>query len=308
MADEMWGRKPAASGIRKLGRGRIICGRSMGDIFTADGLKPDVDCGGMASPAKMLWCHRRESGTEIFFLSNQGDQLQSGRIAFRVSGRQPEIWDPLLGQTRPAAAFTIADGCTSLPMELAASGSLFVIFRKPVEYRDALGENFPVLKPLGELSGPWAVQFEGKWGGPERPVVFEALTDWSKHPEQGVRFYSGTAVYRKTFDAPAGRAANQQIWLELGTVKNLAEVKLNGQNLGTVWTAPWRVDVTSSLKPTGNQLEITVANLWVNRLVGDESLPLSQRVARTNARPFKKDSPLLESGLLGPVTLSCTQR
>ena len=308
MADKMWGRRPAVSGIRKVGRGRIIWGRSTGDILAADGLKPDVDCGGMASPATMLWCHRRESGTEIFFLSNQGDQPQSGWIAFRVSGRQPEIWDPLTGQTRLAAAFTIADGCTRLPMELAVSGSLFVVFRKPIEKTEAIGENFPALKPLAELAGPWTVQFDAKWGGPEQSVVFQALTDWSKHPEQGVRFYSGAAVYRKTFDAPLGGAAIQQIWLELGTVKNLAEVKLNGQNLGTVWTAPWRVEVKSSLKPTDNQLEITVANLWVNRLVGDESLPLSQRITRTNARPFTKDTPLLESGLLGPVTLSSIPR
>jgi hypothetical protein len=161
--------------------------------------------------------------------------------------------------------------------------------------------NFPVAKKVAELSGPWKVSFDPKWGGPEN-VTFEALEDWSKRKEDGIRFYSGTAIYRKGFDAPS-LPDGQRIYLDLGVVKNLARVRLNGQDLGVVWCAPWRVDITGAVKARDNQLEIVVANLWPNRLIGDQSLPPEKRLAWTTWNPFKTDSPLLESGLLGPVTL-----
>jgi hypothetical protein len=145
------------------------------------------------------------------------------------------------------------------------------------------------------------VAFDPKWGGPER-VTFDTLADWTKRPEDGIKFYSGTAVYRKTFDAPEV-SRGQRLFLDLGTVKNLARVRLNGHDLGAVWCAPWRVDITGAVKPKGNQLEISVANLWPNRLIRDQGLPAAQRLSSTTWNPFAKDAPLLESGLLGPVTL-----
>jgi hypothetical protein len=166
---------------------------------------------------------------------------------------------------------------------------------------EAGARNFPVPSRLTELSGPWEVAFDPKWGGPEH-VTFDTLKDWSKRAEDGIRFYSGTAVYRKTFDAPKG-SRGQRMYLDLGVVKNLARVRLNGRDLGVVWCAPWRVDITDALRADPNQLEIAVANLWPNRLIGDQSLPEPKRLTWTTWNPFTKDSPLLESGLLGPVTL-----
>jgi hypothetical protein len=154
---------------------------------------------------------------------------------------------------------------------------------------------------LAELTGPWQVSFDPKWGGPEN-LTFETLEDWTKRKEDGIKFYSGKATYHKTFDAP-NAPRGHRLYLDLGTVKNLAQVRLNGQDLGVVWCAPWRVDITSAMKAKDNQLEITVANLWPNRLIGDQALPAEKRLTWTTWNPFKPDSPLLESGLLGPVTL-----
>jgi hypothetical protein len=150
--------------------------------------------------------------------------------------------------------------------------------------------------------------------------VFDQLTDWTQNADIGIKYYSGTAVYRQTFDLPT--EAGQSLWLDLGKVKNLARVWLNGEELGVVWTAPWRVDITKAVKPTGNQLEIEVVNLWANRLIGDEQLPydgisdgkmpdwLLNGTARTSGRytfatanHYSKDSPLQESGLMGPVRI-----
>ena len=157
-----------------------------------------------------------------------------------------------------------------------------------------------------EIDGPWEVGFDPKWGGPLK-ITFDSLDNWSKRPETGIKFYSGTAVYQKAFEIAGQKiAANNRYFLNLGEVKNLARVKLNGQVVGTLWCAPWRVDVTDAIKAGRNDLEIEVANLWPNRLIGDASLPADQRLSWTSWSPYKADSPLLPSGLLGPVTLQTT--
>jgi hypothetical protein len=120
-----------------------------------------------------------------------------------------------------------------------------------------------------ELSGLWDVAFDPKWGGPSKPVVFNNLTDWTDHANPGIKYYSGIAVYRKVFDLPEPRTLNP-IFLSLGTVHDMARVKLNGKDLGVVWCAPWRVEVTGAIRASENQLEIEVANRWPNRMIGDK--------------------------------------
>jgi hypothetical protein len=149
------------------------------------------------------------------------------------------------------------------------------------------------------------VSFAPAWGGPAK-VTFETLQDWTKRPEKDIRYYSGTATYRKTFDLPPGalRRRPSVIFLDLGSVRNLARVRLNGKDLGVVWTAPWRLDITEAARAAANELAIEVVNLWPNRLIGDAKLPPDQRRTKTNVRKFDQPGlPLLESGLLGPVTL-----
>jgi hypothetical protein len=199
-------------------------------------------------------------------------------------------------------------------------------------------QNFPELKVTGEITGPWQVAFDPKWGGPKSPVTFDTLEDWTKRPEPGIKYFSGTAVYTKTFDLPdlKSKTKNSKLFLDLGTVHALAEVWLNGKNLGVVWTAPWRVDISSAVKSKRNKLEVKVTNVWANRLIGDEQQPADceygkgdfgfggplkafpdwfvkgqprpsqERFTFTTWNYFNKNSPLVSSGLLGPVTI-CTQ-
>ena len=146
------------------------------------------------------------------------------------------------------------------------------------------------------------MSFDPKWGGPER-AEFPELISWTQRPEQGIKYYSGKATYRKTFELPQGlRGARTRMALDLGEVKNLAQVRLNGKYLGVLWTKPFRVEITAAVKPAANVLEVDVVNLWPNRIIGDAALPPERRLTRTNIN-YKKDDPLLESGLLGPVTL-----
>ncbi|MCI0492545.1 MAG: glycosyl transferase family 2, partial [Planctomycetes bacterium] len=150
--------------------------------------------------------------------------------------------------------------------------------------------------------GPWEVSFDPQWGGPAQ-VTFDQLDDWSKRPEHGIRYYSGKATYRKTFDFPPPATRESSVFVDLGTVKNVAAVRLNGRDLGIVWCAPWRVDVTDAIKPKDNALEIGVINLWPNRLIGDADQPPEKRFTKSNVPSFKSDTSLLPSGLLGPVTI-----
>ncbi|RZK56280.1 MAG: glycosyl transferase family 2, partial [Pedobacter sp.] len=147
----------------------------------------------------------------------------------------------------------------------------------------------------------WQVNFDTKWGGPEK-VVFETLQDWSLSADERIKYYSGKALYTKTFDLIKSLQKGQLLFIDLGIVKDIASVKLNGKDLGTVWTTPWMLEITNDIKPTANLLEIEVINQWPNRLIGDVALPVEKRLTNTNI-VFKKTDKLLPSGLLGPVIL-----
>ena len=269
-----------------------ITPRTALDALDGLGVAPDVE-------GDLDWIHRRTATADIYFLSNRQAQPVKVAASFRVPGKLPELWDPVTGMTREAAEFSQTDGRTIVPLEFEPHGSWFVIFRRPATPRH--GTNFPQLTPVLELGGPWDVSFDPHWQGPEH-VTFDALVDWTQRPEDPIRYYSGTAVYRKSFDAPIPARPAGRLHLALGDVSLLAEVHLNGKNLGVLWCPPFRVDITHALQPTANELEVRVVNSWYNRVIKDQSLPAAQRLTTTNIRlkPGAKPAP---SGLLGPVRI-----
>ena len=319
------------------GTGRVFLSRKLEPVLAALELKPDVEFTGTTKDAQFRWIHRQTADADFYFISNQKSSEQEFTGRFRVSGRQPELWNPETGLIRELPEFIEENAGMQVPLRLGPTESVFVAFRKPsaVGRGQLAGKNFPEFKPVQEITGPWEVTFDPKWGGPAHPVTFDTLTDWSKHVDSGIKYYSGTAVYKKEFDCQRP-AANEQLYLDLGRVEVMAEVKLNGENLGVVWKAPYRVDVTGKLKPGPNTLELRVVNLWVNRIIGDEQLPEDAewrkgtpldgggesrviknwpawllegkpsptgRFTFSTARYHSKSDPLLPSGLLGPVQL-----
>jgi len=192
-----------------------------------------------------------------------------------------------------------------LPMTFAPHQSFFVIFRRAAAPPKTRRPNVPAVSASVDLTGAWTVHFDPKWGGPES-IVFQSLEDWSKRPEDGIKYYSGTATYLKTFPLLQEFARSSgRILLDLGEIGNLAEVRLNGKTLGVLWTKPYRLDITGALQRADNLLEIDIVNLWTNRLIGDASLPPGQRFT-TGAHMVKTEDRLLPSGLLGPVRLQST--
>jgi len=301
LAAELWSENPGAAGERAVGRGRVVWGSTLDELFKQDGNPTDLEIH-TADNGKVLFTHRSAPGAEIYFVTNQEDRTQRANFRFRESGRQPELWDAVTGERRDLANWSVKDSRTALQLTFAPRQSFFVVFRRAAQPPASPGMDFPEPATVATLGGAWEVMFDPKWGGPAK-TRFAALTDWSKHADPGIRFYSGHAVYRKTFDAPAASGSWSRVWLDLGQVRDVAVVKLNGRELGTLWTAPWRVEISNALRSGTNTLEIQITNPWNNRLVGDAALPPERRLTSLSLATVKPDAPLLPAGLLGPVTL-----
>jgi hypothetical protein len=299
-------------------------------ILEKMGVPPDFE-----SDARLRYTHRRDGETDIYFVANAEDRALNTTCIFRVTGKRPELWNAVSGEIRNLDEFRFAGGRTSVPLRFEPHQSFFIVFRKRAAGAKPAQRDFPLQEKVAEIGGPWDVMFDPDLGGPGK-IMFETLDDWTRRPEDGIRYYSGPATYRIVFDLPANADVSEptkdrgrrRLRLDLGIVKNIARLMLNGRDLGVVWCSPWQVDITASVKASGNRLEITVANLWVNRLIGDEQLPpdceygevgnlarwpdwllrgeprpSQGRITFTTWKHYTKDSPLIPSGLLGPVTI-----
>jgi alpha-L-rhamnosidase len=317
IADQLLGETKSAGPMeRKVGIGRVIRGKTAREVLLADGVKPDFECTRNASASSSTldpqrstdldYIHRRDGDAEIYFIASRAKTAKSIQATFRISGKAPELWDAVSGERRFADSYSEANGRTTLPLDLPPAGSVFVVFREPASGHPAKGDsNSPRFTAIQERTGPWTVSFDPKWGGPAS-VQFDKLVSWTERTEPGIKFYSGTAVYRKIFEMPDATRNTQHVFLDLGDVRELAEVKLNGQSCGITWSPPFRVDISRALKSGSNELEIEVVNFWPNRIIGDDSLPSDQRLTRTNVRKLTKNTPLMRSGLFGPVRLATT--
>ncbi len=289
LADELWG------------RGRVTADGTAREALERVKVTPDFESESLndAKP-EINFIHRRDDGTEIYFIANRSTNAASLECAFRVADKAPELWDAVSGEHRFAAAYAQSNGVTKLPLKLGPCGSQFVVFRQPTKEHPATAKQNEIeFSTVGELNGPWTVTFDPKWGGPAS-VQFDSLVSWPERSEPGIKYYSGTAVYRKDFEIPAG-AAGKSLRIDLGNVRELAEVKVNGQSCGIVWAPPFQVDISRALKPGTNQLEVEVVNFWPNRIIGDQFLPETERLTQTNIRQLTRKSSLMPSGLMGPV-------
>jgi hypothetical protein len=331
MVSKIWGSEdlPKAQEIRNYGEGKIIWGEAL--LKQSDHLYPQYELTArllhqlaleedFSTTAPVRYTHRTSNDWDIYFLSNTSNSKINFEAAFRSVKGSPEIWDAITGKTQQLPNFSVTKTKTLVPIELAPYQSCFIVFAKENRNKPLAGLHEAKFEELLNLKGPWEVNFDPKWGGPKK-AVFDSLSDWSKNKLEGIKYYSGIAAYHKTFDFKGGNP-KEEIYLDLGKVKNLARVTLNGKVLGVLWTAPWRIDISADVKPGKNELTIEIANLWPNRLIGDEKKPddgivgdqwpqwllngqprTSGRFTFTTTKQYNADSPLLESGLLGPVRI-----
>lgn len=343
LSAELW---DAAPGTRPIGEGRVITRTPLDEALAQAGILPDFE----GAPD---YIHRRDGDTDIYFVAGEGGVA----LTFRVDGKEPELWDPATGCiTRVARYVKTEDGRITLPMTLPPNGSVFVVFRNPEQQPHITMANGPARILIGDRDGnaasirfwkngrytfgnsdgkhfhvdiarlsepvplddSWEVDFAPGWGAPES-IVFETLVPWDTHANPDIKHFSGTATYRKRVDLTAEQAG-RTLRLHLGKVGCIARVRVNGRDLGVVWTEPWSIELTGAVIAGENLLEIDVANTWNNRLIGDAGLPPEQRRTSTNVileegertRRYRCSSvntidPLTPSGLIGPIQLEFGQ-
>lgn len=287
----------------RLGKGRILADNDVEQALARTGVLPDVDFGGADAGKDMMFVHRQLPDGDLYFILNRSKNAKSLEARFRVTGKAPEILRADTGGSTPAS-YRQEGGVTAVPLELRGEDSLFVLFRKPATASErALAA--PKLRDLLTLDGGWTVRFQPGRGAPAS-VDLPRLASLSEQEDPAVRYFSGEAVYSKSFRLPAGARHGQPLWLDLGAVGDLAEVSVNGTRVGTVWHAPFRIDIGNAVRTGDNRLEIKVANLWVNRLIGDAQ-PEAKKTTFVAIPTYKPDAPLRPSGLIGPVTIWATE-
>lgn len=343
MAREVWGGpdEPVQRTWRNYGKGRLVWGGefSVSRVLALGSLYPDYAATASVlraigaqddfeSPGPIRYTHRKGDDWDLYFVANRSGEAVKTTIDCRDGAVQAALWDPMTGGVRAMSELTVREGRAVLPIELAPWQSYFVVFdRKAVASGSGIGtaRNFPAGRLLKTVAGAWTVSFDPIWGGPAR-VRFDSLEDWTLSKDSGIRYYSGMAHYRKTLDLPVCKKG-QRYFLDLGTVHDMASVRMNGVELGVVWTPPFRVEVTNVMRAGKNEVDITVANRWPNRLIGDaafvddgvvekpdaaaewpdwirQGLPRpSKRKTFATYSPYKRGDALLPSGLVGPVQL-----
>ncbi|MBA4354150.1 MAG: glycoside hydrolase, partial [Novosphingobium sp.] len=292
---KLWG----GGATTKVGAGQVIASAAIDDALASAGVSPDLVLGGKSANAEVLFVHRQLGDGDAWFLNNRKAVKETIEARFRVTGKQPELWHADTG-TVEAVSYRIENGQTIVPLTLDPEDSVFVVFRKPAK-ADAVAIKKIAPSTVGSLDGAWKVAFQPGRGAPSS-IAMPKLASLSDQADAGVKYFSGLATYTTSFTLPKAIKPGQPLWLNLGEVGEIAEVSVNGKHAGYAWHKPYRVDIAGVVTKGANTLEVKVANLWVNRLIGDAQ-PGASKITFTAISTYSADAPLRASGLIGPVTL-----
>ena len=207
IADRLWVQK-------KVGKGRVISDLSIKEVLMRDGIVPDFSYNSKKENDLFDYIHRRVGEKDIYFIINRRDTIAHADFKFRIKGKQPEIWNPINGETRKVGQFIEDENTTSMPLELAPYGSMFIVFNstEPKDMNAKKTDNYLNFKPLKKLEGAWHLSFDTIWGGPNS-VLFDTLMSWTARPEPNIKYFSGEAVYKKTFELPTNLNQGKRILL-----------------------------------------------------------------------------------------------
>jgi hypothetical protein len=372
IADKLWGKCDGKIIMENnYGKGKVYWGKSLRDILLEKNIQPDFDFVSSQDSTQMDYIHRKAEGADIYFVVNRlarkgiydtkyryitslPDRYEWVDCKFRITGKQPEIWDPMTGKIEDALVYREENGYTIVPLQFEPEGAKFVVFRKASRKKhfvsvDRNGKSFfPIAKELPEMfppvrlenkngkiffeafqpgkynfaaaegktftseiknpcdeiaiNGSWEVNFPSGWGAPEK-TTFDKLISWTESSNDGIKYFSGTADYEKTFTLSKEQIENGKLYLDLGNVQELAGVIINGKSVGVLWMPPFVADISKYVREGKNEIKVCVTNLWPNRLIGDQFLPKEKRYTKTNVEKFTKNDPLRISGLLGLVRI-----
>jgi hypothetical protein len=296
--DELFG---SGSGVQTVGKGKVYADQNAEAALKAMNVAPDFDYSKPDNGQQIYFAHRKLADADLYFLDNRGDKDSTVEASFRVTGKAPELWYSETGTTAPSS-FKIADGRTTVPLHFEPWGTVFVVFPKATKETTHTVPKTTETQ-LATVDGPWTVAFQPGRGAPAS-ITLDKLISWPDSSDKGVKYFAGEGTYTKTVQAsPDWFKKGATLWIDLGDVKNIAVVTVNGKELGTVWHAPFRVDATTALKPGANEVSVKVVNAWVNRIIGDLQPDAATKYTFVAWKSYKADSPLLPSGLIGPVAV-----
>ncbi|TDW47912.1 alpha-L-rhamnosidase-like protein [Flavobacterium sp. 270] len=298
--DEIWNNANLSSW--KIGKGTVIKLPYLENNFASIGIAQDVYFPNLnrADSETIAWTHRKSESEDVYFISNQKEQKRTFETSFRISGKLPQWYNPVTDKTTILENWKIENGRTIVSLSLNENESGFVIFKEKTKevLAKAKVAEFEKVQVLDEN---WELQFDSEFKGPKEVVKTNKLFDWSTSENDQIKYYSGTVIYKKEF-VWKGKDSNK-IWLDLGEIANIAEISINGKDCGTLWTFPYKTDISNALQKGKNTIIIKITNTWANRLMGDEKLPKEERLTWTTAPYRLEGNPLLKAGLLGPVTI-----
>mgnify|MGYP003582489415 CR=1 FL=1 len=269
------------------------------EALNANGTKPDFDYLATSGNADILFAHRRWAGGDAYFLTNRKKKAENIQAMFRVTGKAPEIWHADTGTFEPVS-YRIENGRTIVPLEMLPQDAFFVLFRNDTD-NDHMTIPRPALRTLAPVTAAWTARFQEGRGAPQT-IRMDHLLALDQHNDPSVRYYSGEVVYRTQFDTPPGFKATDRLLLDLGDVADVATIKVNGQDVGSLWKAPYRVEIGHAVHPSANSLEVRIATTWANRLIGDVQAG-AKKTTFTTFPTYRPDAPLRPAGLIGPVVL-----
>jgi len=280
-------------------KGKLLLIPFLDSSFSKLGLQKDVEI--IGNDHSVAWTHRASANQDIYFITNQKPSSQVVTLSFRINGRMPEKWDPVTMQRSEVLGWKLEKGRTVISLYLDAGQSLFIVFRRPaLKYQSIMRSVTVYPKPF---SGDWQIQFDPKYGGPETPVIAKELKSWTQQVDTGLKYYSGTAIYSNTFTWHEDN--KKTAILKLDSIYNIASIKVNDIDCGTLWARPYELDISKQIQPGVNKIEIAVSNTWHNRLIGDQSLSAEKRVTWTTA-PYRLKEPLQSAGITGKIVLEVT--
>lgn len=268
---------------------------SKSNVMTFDktNLQPDVIISNTKN--KILFRHRQNATQDIYWLDNRSDAATDAEVSFRVSGKVPELWNAQTGKTEKLS-YQIKDGRTIVPLKFDSWDAYFIVFKEKATANSvAIASKIETV--LTTISTQWAVKFNDK------NVSFDKLSSWSENDDSDVKYFSGTATYANTFKVDAINKSAKYM-LDLGEVKNIAEVSINGKNIGTVWKKPFKLDISEAIKAGDNNIQVKVTNTWVNRLIGDAQPDVKVKTTFTTMPFYRANSALLPSGIIGEVKIN----
>ena len=284
---------------------KVFKDKPLNEALSSLGIAQDFTYSKPQANTKFLYLHRRSPNLDIYWINNRNDQEENVDVNVRIDGKVPELWHPETGKREPVS-YSITNGITKVRLHLAPYDAVFLIFRSTAT-QPAVTLTSADEKTLATVGGNWKVNFQKDRGAPSE-VTLNNLASFTESQEPGIKYFSGTATYTKTITAANNWiGVKDQLWLDLGDVKNIAEVKVNGKLLGVVWKRPFRVDISNALRAGDNLIEIEVTNLWVNRLIGDQQPNVTKKITYTTMPFYQANSPLFPSGLLGPVKILSVQ-